>query len=277
MKEIPDESIDMILCDLPYGTTACSWDSIIPFEPLWEQYERIIKEDGVIVLFGSQPFTTKLINSNIKNFKEELIWLKNKAGSGFQLNQKHQKIHENIIVFSLSNTYTYNPQKWLIAEKEFITQRKTFSEVEVGNNIYGKIKRTRKPDTGERNPLSIVSCRVPFTPQKSKSYSDEVDLRLHPTQKPVALLEYLIKTYTNEDETVLDNCAGSMSTVIACLNTKRKCIAMEKDKKYFQIGCNRVKQHILDNRMDLFYNQVYGGSVLWQNLEIELEKDTEDF
>jgi DNA modification methylase len=122
-----------------------------------------------------------------------------------------------------------------------------------------------------------VSCRVPFTPQKSKSYSDEVDLRLHPTQKPVALLEYLIKTYTTEDETVLDNCAGSMSTVIACLNTKRKCIAMEKDKKYFQIGCNRVKQHILDNRIDLSYNQVYGGSVLWQNLEIELEKDTEDF
>lgn len=240
MKEIEDGSIDAIICDLPYGTTQCKWDNIIPFEPLWEQYERIIKEDGVIVLFGSQPFTTKLINSNIKNYKEELIWLKNKAGSGFQLNQKHQKIHENIIVFSLSNTYTYNPQKWLIAEKEFITQRKTFSEVEVGNNIYGKIKRTRKPDTGERNPLSIVSCRVPFTPQKSKSYSDEVDLRLHPTQKPVALLEYLIKTYTNEGETVLDNCMGSGSTGIACLNTNRNFIGIELDENYFNIAEERI-------------------------------------
>lgn len=246
MKRIPDKSIDMILCDLPYGTTACSWDSIIPFEPLWEQYERIIKEDGVIVLFGSQPFTTKLINSNIKNFKEELIWLKNKAGSGFHLNQKHQKIHENIIVFSLSNTYTYNPQKWLIAEKEFITQRKTFSEVEVGNNIYGKIKRTRKPDTGERNPLSIVSCRVPFTPQKSKSYSDKVDLRLHPTQKPVELFEYLIKTYTNEGETVLDNCIGSGTTAIACINTNRNYIGFELDAHYCEIANERIQRAMQD-------------------------------
>lgn len=253
MRDIPDGSVDMILCDLPYQTTACDWDVIIPFEPLWEQYERIIKEDGVIVLFGSQPFTTKLINSNIKNYKEELIWLKNKAGSGFQLNQKHQKIHENIIVFSLSNTYTYNPQKWLIAEKEFITQRKTFSEVEVGNNIYGKIKRTRKPDTGERNPLSIVSCRVPFTPQKSKSYSDEVDLRLHPTQKPVALLEYLVRTYSNEGETILDNCAGSGTTGVACQNTGRNYILIEKEKKYIDV----IKTRLEDNERRVRQNTLF--------------------
>lgn len=243
MKDIPDGSADMILCDLPYGTTACKWDTIIPFEPLWEQYNRIIKDNGAIVLFGSQPFTTLLIASNINNFREEIIWLKNKAGSGMQANQKHIKIHENICVFSKNAKYKYNPQKWLIAEKEFITQRKTFKENEyIGNTIYGATHRTRKVDTGERNPISIVSCRVPFTPQKSKTYSDEVDLRLHPTQKPVALLEYLIKTYTNEGDTVLDNCMGSGSTGIACINTNRDFIGIELDENYFNIAKERIER-----------------------------------
>ena len=269
MKDIPDKSIDMILCDLPYGTTACKWDIVIPFDKLWEQYNRIIKDDGVIVLFGSQPFTSKLILSNIKMFKEELIWLKNKSGSGLQAKQKHIKVHENILVFSKNGKYTYNPQKWLVDKKEFLTQRKTFNEVEVGNNIYSKMIKTQKADDGTRNPISIVSCRVPFTPSKTKVYEDEtVDLRVHPTQKPVALLEYLIKTYTNEGDVVLDNCAGSMSTAIACLNTNRKGIMIEKDKEYFNIGCERIKRHILDNRIDLCYNQVKGG-VKWQNLKIE--------
>lgn len=243
MKNIPDKSIDMVLCDLPYGTTSCHWDSMIPFEPLWEQYNRIIRQHKAVVLFGSQPFTTLLVNSNIKHFREELIWLKNKPASGMQSQQKHMKVHENIVVFSKDSQYTYNPQKWLIAEKEFITQRKTFKENEyIGNQIYGATTRTKKPDTGERNPISIVSCRVPFTPQKHKNYSENVDLRLHPTQKPVLLLEYLIKTYTNDGDIILDNCMGSGSTGVACVNTNRNFIGIELDEKYFNIAKERIEQ-----------------------------------
>lgn len=210
---------------------------------MWESYNRVIKDNGVVVLFGSQPFTTLLISSNISNFKEELIWLKNKAGSGLQANQKHIKIHENIIVFCNQAKYTYNPQKWLIAEKEFITQRKTFKENEyIGNQIYGATTRTRKKDTGERNPISIVSCKTPFTPAKTKTYNTEIDLRFHPTQKPVALCEYLIKTYTNEGDTVLDNCMGSGTTGVAALNTNRNFIGIELNEKYFNIAKKRIEE-----------------------------------
>ena len=247
MKTIPDKSIDMILCDLPYGTTACKWDVIIPFEPLWEQYNRIIKDNGVVILFGSQPFTSQLILSNIKMFREELIWLKNKSGSGLQVKQKHIKVHEEILVFSKNGKYTYNPQKWLVDKKEFLTQRKTFNEIEVGNNIYSKMMKKQKADDGTRNPISIVSCRVPFTPAKGKKYENkDVDLRVHPTQKPVALLEYLIRTYTNENETVLDNCMGSGSTGVACVNTNRNFIGIEMDEKYFKIAKNRIESIISD-------------------------------
>ena len=243
MSSIPDNSIDCIICDLPYGTTSCSWDSVIPFEDLWRQYNRIVKDNAPIVLFGSQPFTSLLIQSNIEYFREELIWLKNKAGSGMRANQKHIKIHENICIFSKSATYTYNPQKWLIAEKEFITQRKTFKENEyVGNQIYGATTRTRKPDTGERNPISIVSCRVPFTPQKNKTYSDKVDLRLHPTQKPLELIEYLVKTFSNENDMVLDNCMGAGTTGVACVNTNRKFIGIELNNTYFEIAKKRIEE-----------------------------------
>ena len=287
MKDIPDKSIDMILCDLPYGTTACKWDTVIPMNDyieveiknkitrftkdeyylyafnnsfskketdmlwknkhksgLWKQYNRIIKDNGAIVLFGSQPFSTLLVSSNINNFKEELIWLKNKSGSGLQAKQKNIKIHENIYVFSNSSKYTFNPQKWLVAEKEFLTQRKTFDEVEVGNNIYTPMKRARKPDDGSRNPISIVSCAVPFTPSKSKTYSKEVDLRLHPTQKPVKLLEWIINTYSNENELILDNCMGSGSTGVACVNTNRRFIGIEKDDKYYNISKERIENSL---------------------------------
>lgn len=243
MRAIPDNSIDCIICDLPYGTTSCSWDVVIPFEQLWEQYNRITKDNAPIVLFGSQPFTSMLIQSNIEHFREEIIWLKNKAGSGMQANQKHIKIHENICVFSKSATYTYNPQKWLIAEKEFITQRKTFKENEyIGNQIYGATTRTRKPDTGERNPISIVSCRVPFTPQKSKTYSDDVDLRYHPTQKPLDLVEYLVKTFSNEGDTVLDNCMGAGTTGIVCVKNNRNFIGIEISEDFYKIAKNRIEQ-----------------------------------
>lgn len=169
--------------------------------------------------------------------------MKNKAGSGLQSNQKHIKIHENIVVFCSSSKYTFNPQKWLISEKEFITQRKTFKENEyIGNRIYGETTRTRKVDTGERNPISIVSWRVPFTPQNNRIYSEDVDLRYHPTQKPVRLCEYLIKTFSNEDDTVLDNCMGSGTTGVAALNTNRNFIGIELNEKYFNIAKKRIEE-----------------------------------
>lgn len=243
MKDIPDGSVDMVLADLPYGTTACKWDAVIPFEPLWAQYNRVIKSNGAIVLFGSQPFTTELIHSNIKMFRESLVWLKNKSASGMQANQKHLKVHEDVIVFSKSGKYTFNPQKWEVTAKEFLTQRRTMSMYGETNNVYGNIKRRRKADDGTRNPISIFAYRVPITPALTKSYSDDVDLRVHPTQKPVALLEYLIKTYTNEGETVLDNCAGSGTTGVACQNTGRNYILMEKEQKYIDIIKERLEQN----------------------------------
>lgn len=162
-----------------------------------------------------------------------------------QANQKHMKIHENIVVFSKQAKHTYNPQKWLVAEKEFLTQRKTFRENEyIGNNIYSPTTRTRKPDTGERNPISIVSARVPFTPQNKKIYSDDIEIRHHPTQKPISLLEYLIKTYSNEGETVLDNCMGSGSTGVACVNTNRNFIGIELNEDYFNIAKDRIQNQL---------------------------------
>lgn len=243
MKDIPNNSVDCIICDLPYGTTACEWDNVILFDEMWYHIQGITKPNSPIVFFSSQPFTSKLINSKINWFREELVWLKNKPASGMQCNQKHMKIHENICVFSKSPKYTYNPQKWLISEKEFITQRKTFKENEyIGNQIYGATRRTRKPDMGERNPISILSCKVPFTPQKSKQYSEDIDLRLHPTQKPLLLCEYLVKTFSNEKDVVLDFTMGSGTTGVACVNTNRNFIGIELDENYFNIAKERIEK-----------------------------------
>ena len=233
--------VDLILCDLPYGTTSCLWDTVIPFEKLWERYEKLINKNKPIVLFATEPFKSLLVQSNIKSFKEELIWLKNRNASGMQANQKHIKFHENIVVFSYDNKYTYIPQKWLVEEKEFLTQRKTFPTVMVGNNIYSPMERTRKPDTGERNPISILSCRTPFQPQNNKVYGDDVDLRLHPTQKPLKLCSYLIETFSNEGDLVLDNCMGSGTTGVACKNLNRDFIGIELDEEYFNIAKDRIK------------------------------------
>ena len=243
MGDIPDKSVDTILCDLPYGTTACSWDAIIPFKNLWEHYERLIKETGSIVLFGSGLFTHNIALSKANWYRENLVWLKNRAGSGFKAKQRHLKIHEDIIVFSPNAAYTFNPQKWLVSDKEFITQRKTFDKYEYAENqIYGGMKKERKVDTGERNPLSIVSCRVPFTPQNNKQYSNDVELRFHPTQKPVSLCEYLVRTYTNEGDMVLDNCMGSGTIGVACANTGRKFIGIELDYSYYEIARKRIEE-----------------------------------
>lgn len=224
MKKIDDKSIDMILCDLPYGTTACKWDSVIPFDKLWEQYNRIIKDNGAICLFGSQPFTSKLINSNIEMFKYCWVWNKKKAGNIFLAKYQPMKIHEDIVVFS-KKTHKYNPIK---VPRDKVKRSKNYGTGEtMGGN---REKENKIYEYTDKNPVSIIE--VSNAVQKGK---------LHPTQKPVALLEYLIKTYTKENELVLDNCMGSGSTAVACINTKRNYIGFELDENYFNIAKKRIK------------------------------------
>jgi len=248
MKDIPDKSVDMILCDLPYGTTACKWDVIIPFEPLWKQYKRIIKDHGVICLFGSQPFTSTLITSNIKMFKEELIWEKDRASNFAQAKRRHLKYHENIIIFA-NTKYTYNKQMQ-IRESPRVKQM-----IKNGNlNFRGKESRQEakenqteivfathyEPRSFEvydpelKNPSTIIKYPIVNSNSKEKT--------IHPTQKPVALFEYLIKTYTQPGEIVLDNCIGSGTTAIAALNTGRFFIGIEKEPKYVEIARKRLEQ-----------------------------------
>ena len=232
MKNIPDKSIDMILCDLPYGTTACKWDTIIPFEPLWEQYERIIKDNGAIVLFGAEPFSSKLRLSNLKNYKYDWIW-KKPRGTG-HLNVKIQPLRdiENISVFYRKQCL-YNPQYSKGEPYSSLKGGKTSRISESGKTTYGKFNNGaefRNDNDGFRYPKQVLEFNVV-----------ERDT-LHPTQKPVALLEYLIKTYTNEGETVLDNTMGSGSTMVACINTNRKGIGIELDDNYYNIACKRVQE-----------------------------------
>ena len=218
MKDIPDKSIDMILCDLPYGKTACKWDTIIPFEPLWEQYKRIIKDNGAIVLTASQPFTSALVMSNVKMFKYEWIWEK-EQGVGFQLSKYRPLIkHESCLIFS-KETPKYNPQKELL-EKPRIIKRKA--------NSNGKSETSPIKYSEER-----ISVYTHKTPDNFLKFNRERGL--HPTQKPVALFEYLIKTYTNEGDTVLDNVAGSGTTGVACKNLNRNYILIEKEQEYIEI------------------------------------------
>ena len=252
MKDIPDSSVDCIMCDLPYGTTQCSWDSILPLDLLWEQYIRVSKDNCPIVLFGSQPFTSTLICSNLKMFREEVVWLKNKAGSGFLNGKRHTKVHENIVVFSKTGDFTFNPQMWRIEDKDFITHRKTFCEYTSGNSIYSPITRVRQVDTGERNPISIVSYAVPINPANSKTYSGDIDVRYHPTQKPILLLEYLVKTYSNTGDTVLDNCMGSGTTGVACVRTGRNFIGIELYDSYFDIAKKRIEKEEKEVSRKLF-------------------------
>jgi len=226
MKTIESKSIDAVICDLPYGTTACKWDSVIPFEPLWEQYKRIIKDNGAIVLFGSQPFTSALIMSNPKGFKYEWIWQKTK-GSNFQT-LKHQpwKMHENILVFNAKGVY--NPQKYTVSEDKIDKRKNVNNPLTNKDGVYGKLNRTRKKDDGTRYPSSIQTIKNPNNNS------------LHPTQKPLELLEYLVKTYTNENETVLDNTMGSGTTMLACKNLNRNGIGIEKDPQYYAVAVARV-------------------------------------
>ena len=223
MRRIPDRSVDMILCDLPYGTTANKWDSIIPLEKLWEQYERVIKVNGAIVLTSSQPFTTKLISSNIERFKYTWIWEKSRFANQMLAKYQPLKIHEDINVFSI-DTHKYNPQGLIEVNKQ------TKQGVRVSDNNGGGKRDSVYNQTHTNYPRSILKY-------------ESVGNTVHPTQKPVALFEYLIKTYTNKNETVLDNCMGSGTTAIACMNTERNFIGFELDKTYYNKSLERIKNH----------------------------------
>ena len=231
MKDIPDKSIDMILCDLPYGTTACSWDTIIPFEHLWSLYKMLITDNGSIVLFSSQPFTTDLINSNREWFKYEIIWDKI-GGSNFQLSKiQPLKRHENILVFG-KGKITYNPQMKLRSKPKDYSNS-SYDALKNGMHFNSTDFESAKKIRTEKYPDSIIEISA-----QSKECNNVN--RVHSTQKPIELLEYLIKTYTNEGETVLDNCMGSGSTMVACKNTNRNGIGIELEEEYFNIAVNRI-------------------------------------
>ena len=223
MKEIPDGSVDMILCDLPYGTTQNKWDAVIPFAPLWAHYKRAVKSNGAILLFGQTPFDKALGSSNLEMLRYEWVWEKTNATGYLNAKKMPLKAHENILVF-YSELPVYNPVKTVGHTRKVSATKK----IRTSTN-YGKQTRAVPYDSTERYPRSV---RVfPMDKQKSK---------LHPTQKPVALMEYLIKTYTNEGDTVLDNCMGSGTTGVACVNLNRNFIGIEKDEKYFKIAEERI-------------------------------------
>ena len=224
MKYIKDKTIDMILCDLPYGTTDCKWDNIISFDEMWEQYNRIIKDNGAIVLFSAQPFTTKLINSNIKNYKYSWYWIKNTVtGFAFAKHQPMRKV-EDINVFYKKKPL-YEPQGLKKLDKPKIKKR---IENKGKDSIYNESTLLKEHIVKYTNyPNNVL-----FFNKETKT--------IHPTQKPVDLLEYLIKTYTREGDIILDNCMGSGSTGVACAKTKRKFIGIELDKNYFEKAKNRI-------------------------------------
>lgn len=316
MPDIPESSVDLILCDLPYGTTDCAWDSVIPYAPLWKQYNRIIKPKGVIALFGDFPFSASLIESNITNFRHAWYWRKNNATGALCAKVQPMKVIEHIIIFSPPSESRNNAGKYKqLREYMFSEREKTglkagqFREL-LGNSMsshyftngrqfsipterdykilqstgyfqrpYSDIVAEWKAESGggnpgetfTYNPQGLVKLEKPIVNKAGKHSSQIYDgkksdsiqeytgypknvlefqnvgfgaeKRLHPTQKPVALLEYLIKTYTNAGDMVLDNCMGSGSTGIACMNTGRNFIGIEKDEKYYEIARNRIKSH----------------------------------
>ena len=227
MKGIDDNSVDMVLCDLPYGTTRNKWDSIIPLDRLWEQYKRVIKDNGAIVLFSAEPFTSLLITSNIQWFRYDLIWSKTQGSDFLNANRKPLRSHENICVFYKKQP-TYNPQK---------TEGKPYKAKsgQTTSTNFGKFNGNHHTENkdGKRCPLSVLR----FSGEHNRG-------KQHPTQKPTDLLEWLIKTYTNKGETVLDNSSGSGSCGVACVNTGRKFIGIELDQGYFDIAKERIEKSI---------------------------------
>jgi len=228
MKDIPDKSMDAIICDLPYGTTACKWDSVIPFKPIWEQYKRIIKDNGAIVLFGSQPFTSSLVMSNTKMFKYEWIWQKSRPANFMNAKYQPMKYHENILVFSIKR-HNYYPIKFKGNKNHASKPRNGKS------NIYNIKNNKNGIDTNDMKfPKSIAEFK-----------STDSTKNLHPTQKPLELLKYLVKTYTNENDWVLDNTCGSNTTGIACYDLNRNYIGIEKDIDIYNVAKKRVEENIL--------------------------------
>src|SRR3990167_10933298 len=230
MKGIPDKSIDMILCDLPYGTTACKWDTIIPFELLWEQYKRIIKDNGAIVLTASQPFTSALVMSNPDMFKYEWIWEKATGSNFATVKYMPMKEHENILVFG-KDKLKYNPQLQL---RKGSGLKRVLSPYKTNSTSKGEVYGNMKKNNSEKEYKEL---RCPSTVQYFNNREDSRGL--HPTQKPVALFEYLIKTYTSEGDLILDNCIGSGTTAVAAMNTDRNFIGIEKCVKYCEIARQR--------------------------------------
>ncbi len=223
MPELPDKAVDMILADLPYGTTACNWDTVIPFEPLWTQYKRLIKDNGAIVLTASQPFTSALVMSNLEMFKYEWVWDKKTSIGHLFANKKPMRGHENICIFYKKQP-PYNPIK---------TLGKTYKRPKPSKcwNGMQEFKKTETVSNGMRFPRTLIEI----------SNADQTE-RKHPTQKPVALFEYLIRTYTNEEDTVLDNVMGSGTTLVAAKQLGRKSIGIEIEEKYCEIAVRRLSQ-----------------------------------
>lgn len=229
MKDIPDGSIDMVLADPPYGTTPITWDKTIPFKKLWAEYDRIVKPNGAIIVFSQEPFASYLRLSNIKNYRYDLYWEKENLTNVFQVKKRAGKTIENIVIF-YKQQCVYNPQMVKHDGKRVsnkIGKNARWHVTQAGYN--SKTKPFEYHDNGMRYPTQVLRIN-----------RDNLRERLHPTQKPLALCEYLIKTYTNEGDTVLDNCMGVGSTGVACQNTNRKFIGFELDKEYFEIAKNRL-------------------------------------
>lgn len=237
MAEIPDGSVDMVLADLPYGTTACKWDSVIPFAPLWAAYRRICKPNAAIVLTASQPFTSALVMSNVGEFRYSWVWEKNRPTGFLDAKKKPMRAHEDIVVFYREQP-TYNPQKTK-GEPNHCTGVKTGKkEVSKSEIFAGEFGRVPADKSGDKYPRSV---------QRFDGLNPTGDNRVHPTQKPVALMEYLIRTYTNAGDTVLDNTRGSGTTGVACANIGRRFIGIERDEGYFAIARKRIEEaHGLD-------------------------------
>ena len=238
MAKLPSGSIDMVLCDLPYGTTACKWDTIIPFEPLWEQYKRLIKKNGAIVLFGTEPFSSYLRLSAIALYKYDWMWVKNDATDAMNAKNKPMRKIEKISVFSHGTTANGSDRRMLYNPQGVVECAKPRS-----GRDYGATGGSFKVPRPSHKPYTQTQTGFPCDLLHFAKDSD----KLHPTQKPVALCEYLIKTYTNEGETVLDNCMGSGTTGVACVNTKRHFIGIERDDKYFAIAQERITNAMLES------------------------------
>ena len=232
MKLIPDASVDMVLCDLPYGTTACKWDSIIPFDALWAEYRRVTKPNAAIVLTASQPFTSMLVMSNLPQFRYQWVWEKSKASNFLLARKQPLKAHEDVLVFA-KETPNYFPQQEAGTPFKGAGRSGKGSKSDVVNEVPNPT--FRNDNTGDRFPRSV---------QYFKTAETEKVGALHPTQKPVALMEYLIRTYTNEGDVVLDNTMGSGTTGVACANTGRKFIGVEKVPQYYEIAKARIAEAV---------------------------------